>query len=57
VPYTFEFVDRTEERCYEAELYRLKGELTLQQSEVQSQKKEKVNNTKIGSRKFLAPSP
>jgi predicted ATPase len=26
------FADRTEERCYEAELYRLKGELTLQSS-------------------------
>ena len=25
-------VDKTGERCYEAELYRLKGELTLQQS-------------------------
>jgi DNA-binding winged helix-turn-helix (wHTH) protein/predicted ATPase len=30
-----EFADRTEERCYEAELYRLKGELTLAQSRVQ----------------------
>src|SRR5262249_3447767 len=30
-----EFVDRTEERFYEAELYRLKGELTLAQSSVQ----------------------
>jgi class 3 adenylate cyclase/predicted ATPase len=29
-------VDRTEERVYEAELYRLKGELTLTQSSVQS---------------------
>src|SRR5262249_44733298 len=28
-------VDRTGERVYEAELYRLKGELTLQQSSVQ----------------------
>ena len=27
------FVERTEERYYEAELYRLKGELTLQQSQ------------------------
>jgi predicted ATPase/class 3 adenylate cyclase len=30
-----EFVDRTGERYYEAELYRLKGTLTLQQSNVQ----------------------
>jgi adenylate cyclase len=29
-------VDKTGERYYEAELYRLKGELTLQQSDVQS---------------------
>jgi predicted ATPase len=29
-------VDKTEERFYEAELYRLKGELTLAQSSVQS---------------------
>ncbi len=28
------FVERTEERFYEAELYRLKGELTLQESKV-----------------------
>jgi len=30
-----EFVDRTEERFYEAELYRLRGELTLARSSVQ----------------------
>ena len=29
-------VDKTGERCYEAELYRLKGELTLQKSQCQS---------------------
>ena len=29
------FVDRTEERFYEVELYRIKGELTLAQSSVQ----------------------
>ena len=32
------FVERTEERHYEAELYRLKGELTLQESKVESHK-------------------
>ncbi len=32
------FVDRTEERFYEAELYRLKGELTLQQFNFQDSK-------------------
>ena len=31
-------VDKTGERVYEAELYRLKGELTLQQCQVQSLK-------------------
>ena len=30
------FVERTEERFYEPELYRLKGELTLQESKVES---------------------
>ena len=30
------FVERTEERYYEAELYRLQGELTLQESKVES---------------------
>ena len=47
--------DRTEERFYEAELYRLKGELTLAQSSVQtSQNKSrqvKISPVKIGSRK------
>ncbi|HXG22487.1 MAG TPA: adenylate/guanylate cyclase domain-containing protein [Methylomirabilota bacterium] len=33
-----DFVDRSEERFYEAELYRLKGELTLQQFNVQGSK-------------------
>ena len=32
------FVERTEERYCEAELYRLKGELTLKKSQVESQK-------------------
>jgi len=32
------FVDKTDERVNEAELYRLKGELTLQQWKVESQK-------------------
>ena len=30
-------VDKTGERCYEAELYRLKGELTLQQESLTGQ--------------------
>jgi adenylate cyclase len=34
-----EFVDRTEERSWEAELYRLKGELTLQQESQKSKSK------------------
>jgi len=37
------FVDTNGERCFEAELYRLKGELTLQQSKVQGSKS-KVSN-------------
>src|SRR5207249_2038380 len=36
------FVDKTGMRVHEAELYRLKGELTLQQSKVQSPKSRKV---------------
>ncbi len=44
-------VDKNEERYYEAELYRLKGELTLQQSEVQSPRSE-VTNTQP-----LTPNP
>ena len=35
------FVERTDERFYEAELYRLKGELTLEQFKVQSSKGKK----------------
>jgi hypothetical protein len=35
LPEAFATVDRTGERFYEAELYRLKGELTLQQARVQ----------------------
>jgi predicted ATPase len=37
-------VDRTGERYYEAELYRLKGELTLQQFKVQSSKLKTVRS-------------
>jgi predicted ATPase len=36
-------VDKTRERVYEAELYRLKGELTLQQWKVESQKSKVPN--------------
>jgi class 3 adenylate cyclase/predicted ATPase len=36
VAQALEFVDKHDERIYEAELYRLKGELTLAQSRVQS---------------------
>ncbi len=40
-----EYVDRTEERCYEAELYRLKGELSLQSRHVKTgQDKSEVTN-------------
>jgi predicted ATPase len=45
-----EFVDQTEERCYEAELYRLKGELLLAQ-EIKSQK------SKGKSQKSKIPNP
>jgi len=40
VAQALEFVDTHDERFYEAELYRLKGELTLAQSKVQSLKSE-----------------
>jgi predicted ATPase len=36
------FVERTEERFYEAELHRLKGELTLKKSKVKGRKSEVV---------------
>jgi predicted ATPase len=39
------FVDKTGERFYEAELYRLKGELTLQQQSKVESHKSKVPNT------------
>ena len=39
------FVDRTEERFYEAELYRIKGELTLQQSRCQGSKSKSTGPT------------
>src|SRR5438093_12722167 len=43
-------VDRTGERNYEAELYRLKGELTLQQSKVQSLKSKVKKSPESGVR-------
>jgi predicted ATPase len=42
-------VDRTEERFYEAELYRLRGELTLAQSRVQSLESKKIKMKKSKS--------
>jgi predicted ATPase len=46
-----DFVDRTEERFYEAELYRLKGQLTLQQFNVQGSK------FKVADPRPLTPNP
>jgi hypothetical protein len=43
-------VDKTEERFWEAELYRLKGELTLQQFRVQSSKLKVEKNLESGVR-------
>src|SRR5262249_32866373 len=43
-----EFADKTGERYYEAELYRLKGELTLQQFNVQGSKF-KVDNPQLAA--------
>jgi tetratricopeptide (TPR) repeat protein len=43
-------VDKNDERFYEAELYRLKGELTLQQWQVESQK------SKVPNPQHLTPS-
>lgn len=50
-------VDRTGERFYEAELYRLKGELTLAQSSVQSlgSSVKKSGKSKVKSRKLQEP--
>jgi class 3 adenylate cyclase/predicted ATPase len=44
-------IHKTEERYYEAELYRLKGELTLQQWKVESQK------SKVPNPQPLTPNP
>ena len=54
-----EFVDRTEERYYEAELYRLKGELTLQKSRVQGPESgvKKRRESRIANRQSKIPSP
>ncbi len=47
-------VDKTGERFYEAELYRLKGQLTLQQSKVQGSKFTVQSPTNT---QHLAPNP
>jgi predicted ATPase len=44
-------VDKTGERFYEAELYRLKGELTLKKSGVQSPESKKIKNQKAKVKK------
>jgi tetratricopeptide (TPR) repeat protein len=51
-------VDQTGERCYEAELYRLRGELLLAQSSVQGlgSSVKKRGKSKVESRKSLTPS-
>jgi hypothetical protein len=43
-------VDRTGERMYEAELYRLKGELTLQKFQVSGFKFQVENSSESGVR-------
>jgi class 3 adenylate cyclase/predicted ATPase len=48
------FVDKTGERCYEAELYRLKGQLTLQQFQVSSSKFQVQENQKAKGKKQKA---
>ena len=59
-------VDKTGERCYEAELYRLRGELTLAQSSVQSlesgvqenqKAKGKRQKAKMTDPRSLTPDP
>ena len=47
----FAFVEKTGERFYEAELYRLKGELTLQQFKV------KIQRSKVTDPRPLTPDP
>jgi hypothetical protein len=51
-------VHTTGAHCYEAELYRLKGELTLQQSSVQTKQKAKGKGgkVKIPNTQHLTPS-
>jgi DNA-binding winged helix-turn-helix (wHTH) protein/predicted ATPase len=53
-----DFVDRTEERFYEAELYRLKGELMLQNSRVQGTESgiKKRREARIANRQSKIPS-
>jgi predicted ATPase len=60
-----DFVDKTGERCYEAELYRIKGELLLAQARQQAtgeratvrQQSSVEKKTKSKGRKLLFPDP
>jgi predicted ATPase len=52
-----EFVDRTEERYYEAELYRLKGELLLTQEVKKQKSKGKRQKSKVTDPRSLTPDP
>ena len=49
--------DNTGERCWEAELYRLKGELTLQSKTSPGQVKTSQDKSEITSSQPLAPNP
>ncbi len=48
------FVERTEGRYYEAELYRLQGELTLQESKVESQRSQVEEEAEACFQKAIA---
>ena len=50
-------VDKNGERWYEAELYRLKGELTLQQFQVPGFKFRKIKNQKLPIPNLQPPIP
>ncbi|MBI3304339.1 MAG: hypothetical protein HYZ72_19915 [Deltaproteobacteria bacterium] len=52
-----DLVHKTEERWYEAELYRLKGELTLKQFRVRSQSKSRQVRTGQDKSKQVKTSP
>ena len=49
-------VEKTGERCHEAELYRLKGELSLKSRQVQNKSKTSRDKSEVTNTQHLTPS-